>query len=186
MAVPTPETFSCETARLRLRPLMAGDEAFFCTLYADPETMRHIGPALSGAQAADAFRSILGGMQRRPPGCAYLAMLDKTSLQPLGICGVPRLDASAIGLEVGLVLTAPARSRGIAREGLVALVNSIFAATAVEEVWARLAKENLAAQQVAAAIGFKACDEVLSGQELSSKRRWSVHRSSWHDAEPYQ
>lgn len=186
LAAPTTETFSCETERLCLRPLAAGDEALFHALYTDQETMRHIGPVLSVGQAADAFRSILARMQRRPPGCVYLAMLDRTSQQSLGICGVPRFDASAFGLEVGLVLAGPARSRGIAREGLAALVDRIFNASFVDEIRVQFSGENLAAQRLVVAVGFKACDEVPSKQELSSERHWSVQRSCWRGVKPYQ
>lgn len=186
MTMATPETFSCETGRLRLRPLTAGDEALFCTLYTDPEIMLHIGSALSSEQAVRTFRELLAGMRQRPLRWVYLALLDKASNQALGICGLPQFDTAAIRLEVGLVLTKSARSRGVAREGVVAMVNRIFIASSADEVWAQLSRENLAAQRVLVAAGFSACDEVLSGQEVSPKRAWSIHRSCWRDVEPYQ
>lgn len=184
MTMATVETFSCETERLHLRPLLAGDEALFQELYTDSQTMRHIGSPLSAEQATSTFHMILAGMRQQPFRCLYLAVLDKVSMRPLGICGVRQFRADAIRQEVGLVLTKSARSRGIAREGLSALVDRIFALSPVDEVWAQFSGENLAAQQLVVAVGFHACDEEVSRQGISSKRRWSVHRSSWRGGEP--
>jgi len=182
----SPKSFSCETERLCLRPLTDGDEALFHALYTDPETMRFIGTPLTGEQVTRRFRKTLGDMHRQPFKCLFLAILEKASQLPLGICGMPQFTADAVRQEVGLVLVRQARSKGIAREGLAALVNRIFAMSSVEEVWARFSTENLAAQQLVVAVGFHACDEVLLGQELSSKCHWSVRRSSWRVAESNQ
>lgn len=183
----SPKSFSWETERLCLRPMVEGDEALFRALYTDPETMRFIGTPLSDEQMTRKFRKILGDMQRQPFKCLFLVILEKASQLPLGICGMPQFNHDAIRQEVGLVLIKQARSRGIAREGLAALVNRIFATcSSVDEVWAQFSTENLAAQQLVVAVGFSACGEVLLGQELSSKRHWSVRRSSWRAAEPNQ
>lgn len=172
------KSFTWETERLCLRSLAEGDEALFHELYTDPETMRFIGTPLSVEQATLKFGKTLGAMRRRPFKCLFLTILEKTSQLPLGICGMPQFDSDAIRQEVGLVLVRQARSKGIAREGLAALVNRIFAMSSVEEVWAQFSAENLAAQQLVVAVGFHACNEVLLGQELSSKRHWSMRRSS--------
>jgi RimJ/RimL family protein N-acetyltransferase len=186
MSVITPETFSCETARLSLRPLAAGDEALFLGLYTDQETMRHIGRPLSPGQAARVFRAIMAEMQRNPPSCIYLAMFDRVSHQPLGICGLPRFDAAAIRLEVGLVLIEPARSRGLAREGLAALVDRVFTVAAADEVGAQFSRDNPAARRLVAAVGFKVSDELLAGWPPSPECRWSVLRSYWSGIKPFQ
>lgn len=186
MSAITPETFSCETARLSLRPLAAGDEALFIGLYTDQETMRHIGRPLSLEQAARAFPAIMAGMRRHPPSCIYLAMLDKGARQPLGICGLPRFDAAAIRLEVGLVLIRPARSRGLAREGLAALVDRVFTVAAANEVGAQFSRDNPAARRLVAAVGFKVSDELPAGRPSSPECRWSVQRSCWPGIKPFQ
>ena len=177
------ESFSWETGRLRLRTMSEGDEALFHALYTDPETMRFIGTPLSDEQATCRFHNILGDMHRRPFRCLFLAILDKASQLPLGICGVPQFDADAVWQEVGLVLTRQARSRGIAREGLAALVDRIFVASSVLEVCAQFSTANRTARQLVVAVGFNPCDEVATS---SSKQRWSIHRSSWRGVQSNQ
>lgn len=175
--------FEQETRRLRLRLLTQEDEALFCGLYTDPDIMRFIGPAMTAARASRAFAGILARMRQKPPGCVYLVILDKVSERPLGICGLPEFHLNAIRQEVGLVLTGQSRSRGIAREGLAALVDRVFTMTSVDEVWSRFSTKNLAAQRLVLSVGFSACDEKLWGNESTQERRWSVDRASWRPME---
>ena len=131
---PALAAFEIDTERLHLRPLQMGDEALFHALYTDPDSMRFIAPPLSAAQAARYFRSTVAGMQTTPIRWLSLAMLRKQSQQPVGICGVSDFDAAARRLEVGILLTAEARSQGIAREGLTALMNRLFELLPVDEL----------------------------------------------------
>lgn len=182
----SPESFSCETKRLRLRPLEEADAGLYHELYTDPEVMRFIGSPMTSVQAARALRDVLAGMRTIPCRCVYLVMLDKVTKRPLGICGVPRWRANAIQQEVGLVLTRQTRSQGFAREGLAALVDRVFAVSPVDEVWSGFSTKNLTAQRLVLAVGFVACDEKLSVEEASSMRRWSMCRSSWRSVERNQ
>lgn len=175
--------FEQETCRLRLRLLNAGDNALFRGLYADTDIMRFIGPAMTPAKASRTFDNILARMRRQPPACVYLAILDRASGYPFGICGLPEFSPDAIRQEVGLVLTRQAWSRGIAREGLAALVDRVFATSSADEVWSRFSTKNLAAQRLVLAVGFNACNELWSGEGLSSESCWSVRRSSWRSTE---
>lgn len=178
--------FSCETERLSLRPVTDEHEAMFHALYTDAGTMSYIDAPMSVTQAVGAFREILRGMRRQPMRCVYLVILDKAMQEPLGICGMPQFAAGSASQEVGLLLTGGARSKGVAREALSALVNRNFEVTSISEVRAQFAGGNLAAQRLLVAVGFSPCNGVDSGQEFSSRRCWSIHRSSWRCSQSSQ
>ena len=170
--------FEIDTERLHLRPLQPGDEALFHALYTDQDTMRFIAPPLSAAQAARYFRSTVAGMQATPIRWLSLTMLRKPSQRPLGICGVSDFDAAARRLEVGILLTAEARSQGVAREGLTALMNRLFEVLPVSELWARFSAGHPAAERLVASVGFAPCIEVEVGKGPVPRRIWSVQRST--------
>jgi RimJ/RimL family protein N-acetyltransferase len=176
---PCLEAFEIDTERLHLRPLQPCDEALFHALYTNPDTMRFIAPPLSTGQAARYFRSTVVGMQATPIRWLSLAMLRKPSQQPVGICGVANFDAAARRLEVGILLTAEARSQGVAREGLTALMDRLFDVLPVDELWARFSADHPAAERLVASAGFAPCIEVEVGKGPVPRRIWSVQRSTW-------
>lgn len=178
-----PSVFDIETERLRLRPLGTGDEALFHDLYTDAETMRFIGTPLSAEQAAKRFRKTLVGMQQRPLKWLSLAILEKISLQPLGICGMPQFDASIIRQEVGILLKGEARSRGLAQEGLAALMQRIFAVLPTQEIYVRFSAQSAVTERLNIRMGFTPCADVSGGKGVMPTRIWSVHRSSWYAME---
>jgi len=171
--------FDLETARLRLRPLQEGDEALFYGLYTDPDTMRFIGPPLSAEQAATRFSKIVAWQRKPSLKRRFLVILDKATLQAVGICGTSQYDADALRLEVGMVLKPEARARGVAREALAALMKRIFVVSPVSEIWARFSTENLTAKQLVVSLGFTLCADEVQGERGLSKQVCSVHRSSW-------
>lgn len=172
--------FDFETERLHLRPLDVGDEALFHQLYTDPVTMRFIAPALSPEQAARSFQKIV--LRQRKPSLngRFLAMLEKTTLRPVGICGTSQYDAEALRLEVGIVLRPEAISLGFAREALTALLKRIFAMSKVDEIWVECSMLYPAVERMVSAVGFVPCKDVGKKEDLLSKREWSLRRSSWY------
>ena len=178
---PALAAFEIDTERLHLRPLQPGDEALFHALYTDPDTMRFIAPPLSAAQAARYFRRTVAGMQATPIRWLSLTMLRKLSQQPVGICGVSNFDAAARRLEVGILLTAEARSQGVAREGLAALMNRLFEVLPVDELWVQFSVECATVKRLNSSLGFEPCAVAAGEGGLASggKCIWSVQRSTW-------
>lgn len=168
-----------DTERLQLRSMDTDDEAFFCSLYTDPQTMRFIGPPLSKERAAKAFRRIIAGLQVEFPESLHLVMRRRDTGRTVGLCGVPRCHAGAARLEVGLILAPGEHSQGYAREGMTALTGRIFAETPVEEVWARCSAEHRAVQRLFAAMGFSHCGDVMKQGAAESEQMWSVRRDAW-------
>ncbi|TAM59036.1 MAG: N-acetyltransferase [Rhodanobacter sp.] len=175
-----PPTFEFETARLFLRPLQAGDEALYHSLYTDPETMRFIAPPLSGEQASSRFQKIVARQREPSLGSRFLAMIEKATRQPIGICGTTHHDAQAQRLEVGMVLLREGRNRGVAKEALAALMKRIFASSSIDEIEVKFSVENRAAEQLFISLGFSPCADAVGEPGLLSECRWSVHRSSWY------
>jgi len=173
-------TFEFETARLFLRPLQEGDEALYYSLYTDPETMRFIAPPLSAEQASSRFRKIVARQREPSIDGRYLAMIEKATRQPIGICGTSHLDAQAQRLEVGMVLLREGRNRGVAKEVLAALMKRIFAASSIDEIEVKFSAENRAAEQLVISLGFAPCADAAREPGLLSECRWSVYRSSWY------
>ncbi|HEY8682011.1 MAG TPA: GNAT family N-acetyltransferase [Rhodanobacter sp.] len=180
MSAIDPSAFDFESERLHLRPLDEGDGALFHGLYTDPETMRFIAPPLSTEQAASKFRKIV--VRQREPSLRwrFLAILEKATRKPVGICGTSRYDAEALRLEVGIVLNPGAGSRGFAREALAALMNRVFAVSSIDEIWVECSMLYPAVERMVSAVGFTPCMDGAGNEVLSSKRIWSVHRSSWY------
>nr|WP_255488470.1 GNAT family N-acetyltransferase [Rhodanobacter sp. MP1X3] len=173
-------TFELETERLQLRLLEAGDETLFCGLYTDPETMRFIAPPLSAAQAISSFRKIVVRQYEPSLEGRFLAVLERATRQPVGICGTSQHDVDALRLEVGILLRLEARGRGLAHEALMALMKRIFAMSPIQEICVRFSAECPAVERLNIRIGFTPCADEVPGEGLMSKRVWSVHRSPWY------
>lgn len=178
-AQPDVLTLEFETARLRMRPLQAADEALFRELYTDTETMRYIGEPLSSERAARSFRKTLASSGQDPPERVFLAILDKATRCPLGICAIAQFDATMTRAEVGIMLKSDARSRGYAREGLGGLVKRTFSVFPVSEIWVECSARNLVVEHLFSSSGFTLCGEITIDTEDLSQRIWSAHRSSW-------
>jgi RimJ/RimL family protein N-acetyltransferase len=175
-----PKSFSCDTRRLRLRPLAEGDEALFHALYTDPETMRFIGAPLSLAEATSRFRAIIQRQGDSVFETRFLAIVAKNDWEPMGICGMSHYDPTTMQLEVGVMLLPEGRGQGVAREAMAALVRRIFDEQLVHQVCIRFLVGNAAMRSLAFRLGFGP-DGAATGQgQDSTICRWSIRHSSWH------
>lgn len=170
-----PGQVSLRTERMRLRSLVAQDEALFCSLYCDRDTMRFVGPPLSPQAATRWFRDLLAPGGGRQP--LLLAMEERTGGR-LGLCGVTCWVPDARHLEVGILLLAEARARGFAREGMTALLRWLFETTAVDEIRVEFSAECAAVRRLNERIGFAPC-AIGGGRAGSGRLTWSVGRASW-------
>lgn len=174
-----PKLFSCETERLRLRPLAASDEALFHALYTDPETMRFIAPPLTAEEASSRFRKVIRQQGEPALGARYVVIEGKTTQLPMGICGTGHYDQAVRRLEVGMVLLLEGRKRGFAREALAALVGLAFDEPWVSEVYARFAAGHTAAANLVERVGLRSNHATRGEGEGMAMCEWSVLRSAW-------
>lgn len=173
-------TFSVETARLLMRPIEARDATLFEHLYTDAETMRFIGAPLSPERAARSFRSALAGMQRQPVERVFFAALEKATNSAVGLCSLQDFDAGQRRVQVGMMFVAAARARGYAKEGLVGLVQQVFARLPVDEMWAEFAIDHVAVQRVMLSVGFAHRGDAARQESGNGQgNAWSVRRHSW-------
>lgn len=166
--------FLAETPRLRLHLLRHSDQAFYCSLYTDPETMRYIGPPLDAARATRSFRAAHAALQRTPPQLVTLVLTDRTTQVRLGIgslafCGTQHREA-----EAGIILHGAARGRGYAREALIVLVERAFTARAVDRIRAQHSVHHSAAERVIGSVGF--ARESTTGRGGTPMQVWTLDR----------
>ncbi len=173
------KSFSCETGRLQLRSLAEGDEPLFHALYTDPGTMRFIRDPLTPANATKQFHKIIKRQSHSAFGGRFLALVEKRTQTPLGICGTSHYDPTTMRLEVGLMLLPLGCRLGVGREALTALVGLAFEESLVNEVYARSAAGNTAARNLLARVGFRS-DGIANGdRQKLAMWVWSMHRSTW-------
>jgi RimJ/RimL family protein N-acetyltransferase len=161
-----------------MRRLGESDEALYCGLYTDAETMRFICPPLSRERAARNFRKVLA-RSLQPSGPKYFAMLDKASQRSIGLCAIQQPDAEMQRIEVGMMLKCEARAQGYATEALAALVTEAFLAFPIERVWVQYSPEHPAAERLTVSVGFTLCALADIREKRKANRVGIVERSFW-------
>ncbi len=165
-----------------MRSIRESDEELYCTLYCDPETMRFIGPAWTRAEAARAFRSVLGATRAAPPRALFLTMVPKAAQKPTGLCTLQNFDAPMRRAELGMMLLPTGRAHVVATEALIAFLAHAFATLPVDEIWARFAVGHAAARHTAMSGGLIRPAQVAPEDLAANLWRWSAYRSSWRPA----
>lgn len=168
-----------ETPRLQLSRLSEADEELYCELYSDADTMRYIGAPLSLERAVRSFRRTLARSDEQPSGPELFAIVEKSTLQAVGLCGVQPIDTAMRRAEIGILLNPEARRRGYATEGLAALMLHAFSALPIDAVWVQYQSSNAAAERLFTGLGFLPQVDGEIGDESHIRRVRSVHRSSW-------
>src|ERR1700730_2193667 len=112
--------FEIDTERLEIRPLSECDEALFCELFTDAETMRYIGPKLSPERAVHGFRKAVALTRCLPAERLFFAVALRNVQRKSGICSLQQIDPIRLRAEAGVVLESCARAQGFSREILQA------------------------------------------------------------------
>jgi RimJ/RimL family protein N-acetyltransferase len=172
--------FDFETPRLRMRPMRECDQALFCDLYTDAETMRFVAPSLKLAKAINRFAEALRMMHGHPIEWLFLVMTQKSSAQTIGLCGVPGFDLNARRLELGMMLRREVRGKGYSKEGLAALADRTFSVLPVDKLWVEYSPEHIAADRLTKGIGFLPNPEAVATRTDACV--WSVWREPWYSA----
>ncbi|MFL6601518.1 MAG: GNAT family N-acetyltransferase [Steroidobacteraceae bacterium] len=176
---PASPLFDIDTERLDIRPLSECDEALFCELFTDADTMQYIGPRLSPERALRSFRLAVGFTRRLPAQRLFFTVAVRSLERKVGICSLQQIDPVRRWAEAGVVLKSSARAQGFAREILRALASRAFTEFPVDEVWLQYSAAHALAERLFVAAGFSRCPDPAIYGEAPGKRVWSVHRSSW-------
>jgi RimJ/RimL family protein N-acetyltransferase len=171
--------FAFDTERLHIRPLTTSDEALYCSLYTDPETMRFIGPALSAERAARSFQTALRLIQSEPLKDVFLTLALKTTSQVFGICSLQGIDALQHRAQAGIIIASAGRSRGLATEGLSGLMTRAFELLPLDEIWVQIAPDHIIVERLVLSVGFQPRSGAGRPHVRPGQRVWSVLRDSW-------
>lgn len=162
-----------QTEHLRMRPVVPGDEALYCWLYGDPETMRFVGPPLSRERARRGFRKVLESLERRPIELVLWVIEEKATDRSIGIGAFQDFDHQRRRVQAGMILGGGARGRGFGKEGLRALIDYAFVTFAVDEVWTQHAVDNTGAGGLTVSLALSHNTETRSGKLVRSAFRHS-------------
>lgn len=141
------------TTRLRMRALAGRDLPLFRKLYADADTMRHIGRPLSEREVEPSFRATLSATCS-PRGPWFFAIVEKRGSAGIGLCSIRNFSVRQRSIETGLMLIRTARGRGLAAEALTVLLDVAFRALPIDTVWVQYRRANTAVARLFDALDF--------------------------------
>jgi len=149
------------SARLRLRPLAAGDAGFYRALYTDAALLRDIAPPLDDAAVARSFAAALRDAMAARPARRRWVIVESATGADVGLLG---LLAGDDGAEVGALVTTDHQGRGYAAEAIAALARHAFADLGVRRLHTRHAPANAAAAGLMRKCGFAQLPLDANGQ----------------------
>lgn len=152
--------------RLAMRPLSADDEAFYCSLYGDPQLMSQIGPPLSAAAAVRSFRVACRQLQRQQR--LVWVMQEIGAGHDIGLLAlIP--DAGTREGEIGAILLVQHQNQGYAAEAIRALITHAFKNLVLSAVHTRHDATNALAAGLMRKLGFTRIDN-----EPGTDCRWRL------------
>lgn len=142
------------TARLRLRPFTAADEAAIHAVYADPEVMRFVGHGAhrTPAETTAALRGYATTLASR--GYSFVAVVEHATGGVIGDAGLHPLAGRGPDVELGYTLARSAWGRGYATELGRALLGHAFCALDAPRVVAQVEAANLPSRHVLEKLGM--------------------------------
>jgi len=142
------------TARLRMRTLSECDQALFCHLYTDAESMRFIGRPMSRARALAAFDFTLQCSREENTGPCFFAIVPKTSRRAVGLCAIQRVARTAKRAEIGIMLAREGRGQSFGAEAVSGLASRAFEALPIDLLWVQYHPANTVARRLFARLSF--------------------------------
>lgn len=166
------------TPRLHLRPLAPSDERLYCSLYTDPEVMRHVAEPLAPDAAKRAFMAVMAQLSADPPKARYWVIRPRHGGHDVGLLACLPDHDDAGSAELGVLLADAAACRGYASESIAALADVIFTQPGQRRLWARHAPGNGPALGLMRKLGFASVEGSGSG---STQLHWQLGRQAWID-----
>lgn len=157
-----------------MRPITEYDQALYCRLYTDPEVMRHIAAPLSAEAAQRKFAALLPRVRHDAPPWVWV-LSERATSGSIGILALISHGDTDGALELGAMLEAEGRNRGLATEALTALVEITFSQWPCYRLWTSHAPGNAAAVGLMLKLGF----EPEADGNMDTNRRWQVTRDHW-------
>lgn len=161
-----------------MRRMATNDEALFCELYSDANTMRFISRPMSRRQAHLSFHATLQSMQC-PEGPRFFSIAEKRGARAIGVCAIQPIEECERRAELGLMLKRDARGRGLGEEILSKVMTLAFQALPIDTVWVQYRPANAAATRLFAGLGFSAQPGVRPRAARRDHRIAFMQRSAW-------
>ncbi len=137
-----------------MRILSQCDQALFCHLYTDAESMRFVGRPLSRARALSAFRLTLRSIREEEAGPCFFAIVPGASRRAVGLCAIQPPVRTARRAEIGIMLAAESRGLRYGAEAVRGLATTAFRALPIDRLWVQYQPANMAAERLFARLGF--------------------------------
>lgn len=150
-----PEAPTLTTARLRIRPLRAGDAEALFTVFSDPEVMRHWSSAPH--QSVDETADLIERARASFFGCDGVewALTLGGDDRAVGKIGHWRWQRAHSRSEIGFILRRDLWRQGIMAEALGAVVDWGFASLGLHSVEAQLDVDNVGSRRTLERVGFR-------------------------------
>ena len=166
------------TTRLRMRALSDCDQALFCHLYTDAESMRFIGRPLSRTQALAAFHSTLLSV-REEYGACFFVIAPKGDKSAVGLCAIQPVVRSAQRAEIGIMLAREGRGLRYGAEVVCGLATIAFRTLPIDRIWVQYHPANMAAERLFAGLSFLPAPRVRPRGVRRGQCIGVTQRSSW-------
>ena len=165
-----------ETARLAMRPLVAGDIEDIVRLDSDAEVTRYLAGGVHTREMAQAWLNQQVASWARHRTIGMFRVADRAGGGFLGRCGVRDLEDSG-EMEVGYALVPAAWGKGIATEACRAVVNFTFRNSDLDHVVGITFPENLPSKKVLTNCGLRYVrEDHFWGVDASY---FSISREEW-------
>ncbi|MFG3697527.1 GNAT family N-acetyltransferase [Micromonospora sp. NPDC047620] len=138
-----------------LRPLGPDDVDLMYRLHTLPEVVANQAPPVPPTRAAIERRCRLSESGWLTGSIARLLILDATTDEPVGSCGMSYLDAAAGEASIGYALLPAARGRGLATRAVRLLAGWAFGPVGTARLTAATLPGNVASQRVLEKVGFR-------------------------------
>lgn len=176
-----------ETARLRLRPLVAEDIRYLHPVFSDPEAMRFMDfpPA---RDLADSARYIECYLIVLPDWHATWALECRATGAVIGLANYHHRENANRRLEIGFLLARPHWQRGFMREALRAVLDDCFDRLGMERIEATMSPGNHAAIRLVEVLGFQREGGPMRrrqrvGTEFRDLLMYGLLRNEWQGGE---
>jgi RimJ/RimL family protein N-acetyltransferase len=171
--------YYAQSERLGFRLIEAGDEAFYCGLYTDADTMEHVCAPLTDERAKQSFAKALASSQQKPWTQRISAIVERETMKPLGIASIKWVDLEKRIAEVGILLQPDAHSQRYATEASQALLNSAFRRYTIDGITARVTTGHKAVERLVVALGYDKGRDLEATPDCHPRTLWSMNREKW-------
>jgi ribosomal-protein-alanine N-acetyltransferase len=161
------------TTRLLLRDLREADFEAVHEYAADPKVVRYTTFGPNTEEQTRAFLTACALEPAEVPRRSYtLGVIDRTSGQLIGSCGIMQSDGTARQFMLGYCFSRAAWNQGYGKETARALARFGFETLNAHRLWALVFLDNLPSARILEGLGFRR--EGLARQSLFA-------RGAWHD-----